>query len=149
MKLKVKNRINFVSIWIDWYQFQSVYVLAIECYPSVYVPNQLYQYTNWLISISVSLCTGFWMISVSLCTDQIDICQFMYWLILQIDCDIYTRVSCMVSYECCFPFLAIKDPSKHYKVGRCSKICLFVYVFCIENVQGSRNLNGQKRDELF
>ena len=44
-------RINFISIQIDWYQFQSVYVLAIEWYPSVYVPTKL---------ISASLCTGWY-----------------------------------------------------------------------------------------
>ena len=52
--------------------------------------NQLCQYINWLISISVSLCTGYWMLSVSLCTEStlsvykltdINFSQFMYWLL--------------------------------------------------------------------
>ena len=52
--------------------------------------NQLCQYINWLISISVSLCPGYWMLSVSLCTEStlsvykltdINFSQFMYWLL--------------------------------------------------------------------
>ena len=52
--------------------------------------NQPCQYINWLISISVSLCTGYWMLSLSLCTEStlsvykltdINFSQFMYWLL--------------------------------------------------------------------